>query len=322
VRTKEPVGSKQLVGRYRLTFSPATVRSELARLADGGFLTQPHTSAGRIPTDLGYRFFVDTIEGPGRLPEGQERRLDSELSREPASLEDLLQRTSEVLSRLTHYAAAVLAPRLAPSRLRRIDVVSMGSRTAMVVLIADNGSVLQRMVTLEREISNREIDRAAADLNRELFDMRLADAKRRANELAESAAPRDRTLLTEIVQALEQMLRAEGRIFVGGVSNLAGEPEFERDTLQNLYSALESQTAVHRLLSEALGRPIIVRIGSEVALEAMRPCSVVMAGYTAAGGPGGTIGLIGPTRMDYQRAIAATAAVARRLATTLEAIAG
>lgn len=320
VRSGEPVGSKQLVGRYRFALSSATVRNEMAGLVELGFLVQPHTSAGRIPTDRGYRFFVDTMEGPLRLPEGQERRLDDELSR-PQSLEDLLQRTTDVLSRLTRYAAAVLAPRLAPSRLRRIETVRLGPRTATVVIVAHNGRVEQQIVTFARETSAARLERASAELNRDLYDMSLTDARQRASELAAGAQPRDRELLAGIVAALEQMLRAEDRVFVGGAANLAEEPAFERETLHGLYEVLERQTDVLNLLSEALERPITVRIGSEVAVEEMRSCSLVMATYDLGGRSVGSLGLIGPTRMDYQRAVAAAASAARKLASTLGAIA-
>jgi heat-inducible transcriptional repressor len=320
VRNGEPVGSKQLVGRYRLSFSPATVRSEMARLSDIGYLVQPHTSAGRIPTDVGYRFFVDTMEAAA-LSQTQARRLDDEMAGEPESLEDLLQRTTDALAGLTHYAAAVLAPRLSPSRLRRLDLVRMGPRTAMVVLIASSGRVEQRMVSLDHEVTPAQLDRAAADLTRDLSDVLLAEAKRR---VARKASPPsgDASLYAGIVAAFEQMLAGEDRVFLGGAANLADEQAFGRDTLHRLYEILERQTAVLDLLSEALDRPLTIRIGSEVPIEDMRACSLVMATYAIEGRSVGSLGLIGPTRMDYQRAAAAAAAAARNLAGKLRAIVG
>ncbi|MBI4728141.1 MAG: heat-inducible transcription repressor HrcA [Acidobacteria bacterium] len=322
IRTGEPVGSKELVHRYRLDFSPATVRGEMARLEEDEYLAQPHASAGRIPTDRAYRFFVDHLPAPGRLTKEEERAVHEELSREPESLDDLLQRASEMISRITHHAAAVLAPRLAPSRLRRIDLVGIGGRAVVVVIVADGGRVEERIVRLDRDVSAGALDRVGRDLNRDLLGRRLDEAHVRVAAHIAAATEPDREVLEAVAAALREALTVGARVYVGGTATLAEEESFRRETLQHLYEVIERQQVLLDLLAGALDRPFTVRIGSELPYRAMHPCSIVAANYGIADSPAGTVGVIGPTRMNYERAIAAAGAVARTLEGTLGAIAG
>ena len=165
IRSGEAVGSRYLVERTRLDVSPATVRNEMARLEELGYLVQPHTSAGRVPTDRGYRFLVDEIRAPRQLSEGQRRALAEELtSEEPESVEELLRRATEVVSHFTHHAAAVLSRRARPSTLRRLELFPVGARMAMLVLIAENGRVEQRMLPLGGSLAEKDVDALGARL--------------------------------------------------------------------------------------------------------------------------------------------------------------
>src|SRR5919106_1474178 len=172
VRSGEPVGSKHLVGRYRLDVSSATVRNDMALLEELGYLAQPHTSAGRIPTDLGYRWLVDTSAAPPRLGEGQQRELDEALT-EPADLDEKLTRASEILSRFTRYASAVLTPRLHVSHLRHLDLALLGPRMVVAVLIGDGGRVEKRRIELESDVTEREVEHVAHEINRTLAGQSL-----------------------------------------------------------------------------------------------------------------------------------------------------
>lgn len=318
IRTGEPVGSKEVVRRSRLGVSSATVRGDMARLTDMLYLLQPHTSAGRIPTDLGYRFFVDNIENPVRLEQSHERTVADEMGREPESLEDLLQRATDVLSRITRSAAAVLAPRLTPSRLRHLDLVGMGPGRVMVVMVADNGRVEQRLVALERDVAAPVLERVSRELNKDLENVRVDEARRRLAARIERASDADRPLLREVADTLEGALQGGDRLYFGGAARLADQEELARETLHGIYEVLEQQQTVLALLADALSRSPAVRIGSEIPVEEMRECSVVMANYEVAGSPIGSIGVIGPTRMDYRRALASTQSVARALGRTLD----
>ena len=317
IRSGEAVGSRYLVERTRLDVSPATVRNEMARLEELGYLVQPHTSAGRIPTDRGYRFLVDEIRAPKQLTEGQRRALAEELSAdEPESVEELLRRATEVVSRFTHHAAAVLSRRARPSTLRRIELFPVGTRMAMLVLIAENGRVEQRMLPLDGALGEDDVDAIGARLAADLHGVALEEAQRKLAAMA-SARPGERQLLDDIAAGFQSLLDSEDHIFVGGVANLAGEQTFERETLSRLYETLEHQKEMLQLLASTLDAPVSVRIGSEHASEDLRSVSIVVAGFSPGADGVGSVGVIGPTRMDYDRVIATASAVARMLEASL-----
>lgn len=317
IRSGEPIGSKHLVGRYKLDVSSATVRNDMSILEELGYLAQPHTSAGRIPTDLGYRWFVDAMAAPPRLAEGQQRELDEALT-EPADLDEKLTRASEILSRFTRYASAVLTPRLHISRLRHLDLARLGPRMVVAVLIGDGGRVEKRMIELDTDVTEREVEHVSHDINRTLGGLPLDEAQRQLQQMSRKASARDRLLHTAVSEAIGDMIEADRRFFVGGAANLAADESLgaERETLRRIYEAMDRQTEVLRLLEEAM-RPVSVLIGSEVPLEDLRMISVVAAPYGVAGEGAGTLGVIGPIRMDYLRAMAIVAAVARTLEASL-----
>lgn len=315
VRNGEPVGSKHVVDRGHFDVSSATVRNEMARLEEMGYLAQPHTSAGRIPTNLAYRFIVDGLKAPRRLTEGQQRALENELDigADPANPDELLRRASDVASRFTKHAAAVLARRVRATRLRRLELFRVTGRTAMLILIAENGSLQQRMIACDVLITDTDIEALAARLNEHLSGAALEDAMRAADTLARSGPPIERPLIEGVASALQTLLAGEEHVFVGGAANLAGADDFERETLARMYEALERQTAVLELLASAMDEPLTVRIGSEIPDDEFRSCSVVIANFSAGGPSLGSIGVIGPMRMDYQRVISTANAVARVL---------
>jgi heat-inducible transcriptional repressor len=316
IRSGEPVGSKSLVGKFRLDVSSATVRNDMSLLEELGYLAQPHTSAGRIPTDLGYRWFVDTVGTP-KLSQTQERELTDALG-EPADLDSKLVLASEVLSHFTRYAAAVLTPRLQESKLRHLDLAWLGPRLVVAVVIGDGGRVEKRMFELEADVSEHDVEQVAHEVNRQLGGAGLEEARQKLFAMAKRAAAKDRGLLVGVADAVSHMIAAEQRVFLGGTSHLAADETLssERDTLRRVYETMERQTEMLRLLEEAI-RPVTVRIGSELPVEELRSLSVVTAPYGALDEGGGTIGVIGPTRMDYLRAMAIVAAVARTLESSL-----
>jgi heat-inducible transcriptional repressor len=315
VSTGEPVGSKHLVERSGLGVSPATVRTEMARLEEFGYVVQPHTSAGRVPTDLGYRFVVDELKFRP-LSQGAQRRLETELTGdEGLSLDDLLRKATEVVSRFTHHAAAVLARRFRPSKVRRIELLSMSSRMAMAVLIADNGRVEQRMIPLEQPVDETQLDAIGEKLNATVAGHDIDEAKgavlTAAGGFKEDAA---RILFDGVAVGLDALRITEDQVIVGGVGNLAGEESFEREQLQRIYESLERQTEFLELLASALDTGVpTVRIGRELSEAGFSDISVVASNFGAGEAARGTLGVIGPVRMDYARVIATANAVARML---------
>lgn len=323
VSTGEPVGSKHLVERFRVGVSAATVRSEMARLEEMGYLVQPHTSAGRIPTDLGYRFVVDELKFRP-LTQGQQRQIASELEGdETPSLDEMLRRATDVVSRFTHHAAAVLARRFRPSKVRRIELVPLASKMAMAVLIADNGRVEQRMIPLEKPLPEADLDALGITLNETIAGRDLEEGK--ATILAraktsKSAGPKA-TIYEGVASGLDALRESEDQVIVGGAANLAGEETFEREQLQRLYESLERQTEILRLLAEAMEiRPFTVKIGRELSDSGFSDIAVVAANFGAGDDTTrGSLGIIGPVRMDYGRVIATADAVARMLEGQLQA---
>jgi heat-inducible transcriptional repressor len=318
VATGEPVGSRHVTGRPGLNISSATVRNEMARLEELGYLVQPHTSAGRVPTDLGYRFVVDQLK-PRSLSEGQRRQIASELGGEDMpTLDDLLHRASDVVSRFTHHAAAILSRRFRPSRLRRVELVAMGSRTALAVLIADNGRVEQRMIQLDEALGAEDLDALVERINKDVSGKDLEESVKTLR--GAGGAGSEHAVREGVAAGLETLRESEDHVIFGGVANLAGEETFERDQLQRLYDALERQTEVLEMLSSAMDAPpLTVRIGSELASADFRDCSLVVANFGLGAAALGSVGVIGPIRMDYARVIATANTVARLLEAQLSA---
>lgn len=318
IRTGEPVGSKFLAGRARMVVSPATIRNEMARLEDLGYLAQPHTSAGRVPTDLGYRFVVDEIRAPKPLADGQRRALEEELlpEHDAPSVDDLLHRASDVVARFTHHAAAILSRRARADRLRRLELIPTGARLANLVLISENGRVEQRMLSLEEGTTEAEVDALGARLGQALSGKSLDDVVTTLE--SERADGGERSIIDGVASAVRALRDSRADVVVGGVANLANETDFERETLHRMYEALEQQTAVLELLAFALDERLNVRIGHELGAEQFRSCSIVVANFNGTEAQG-SVGIIGPTRMDYDRVISTANVVARLLGSTLGA---
>lgn len=318
IRTGEPVGSKHLVDRTRIDVSAATARNEMAKLEELGYLTHPHTSAGRIPTDTGYRFVVDTIKRPRALAEGQQRALAEELAADDMpSLDEILRRAGDVVSRFTRHAAALLARRARSTRLRRVEMFRAGPGRASVLVIAENGRVEQAIVPVDLELTEDEIRDLGERISRAHSGTSIEGVVNAV--LRDDGDEREREALRGIADALQGLLDADEHVVIGGVANLAGEHDFERETLHRLYEALDRQTAVLELLAGAFDDQVTVKIGSELGDADLAPVSIVVAPFGQTSNAHGSLGVIGPTRMDYERVIATAQAVARLIEVTLGA---
>src|SRR5262245_31457763 len=321
IQTAEPVGSKALAERYSLGISSATIRNELATLEEQGFLSHPHTSAGRVPTDQGYRYYVDSLSGVSQLAHAQQDAVMRYLEG-AAGLEETLQRTSLLLASLTHYTAMVAPPALDRSRVRHVELVRLGSHVVMLVLIADTGRVEQRLVETEEEVGVQELEDLRRRVNEKLAGERLNRAELVLSSMEDSVPAPARWLFTVLADAIGQMVsdRRTDRVWLGGQAHISVPGAFEElETIHRVYQLLEQQVMVLRLLQASLGHggAISVVIGSENQIEAMQSCSLVTSTYSA-GDTIGSIGVLGPTRMDYLRAMAAVQAVASYLGEVLD----
>jgi heat-inducible transcriptional repressor len=321
IQTAEPVGSKVLAERYDLGVSSATIRNELAALEEQGFLSHPHTSAGRVPTDIGYRHYVDSLSGVGELALTQQEVVMRYLQG-AASLEETLQRTSLLLASLTHYTAMVAPPSLDRSRVRHVELVRLDPRVVMLVLIADTGRVEQRLVETEAEVGADDLEDLRRRINEKLVGARLNRARLLLSAMEESIPTEARWLFRVMAAAIAQMVsdRSIDRVWLGGQAHLSMPGVFpELETIHRVYQLLEQQVMVLRLLQVSFRQSdaISVVIGSENQIPGMQACSLVTSTYPA-GDTIGTIGVLGPTRMDYLRAMAAVQAVASYLGDVLE----
>ena len=322
VRSREPVGSRTLVERYDLGVSPAMIRNDMAALEEAGYITQPHTSAGRIPTDKGYREFVDQINVVKPLS-GAERRAISELLEGAVDLDDVLERTVRLLAQLTQQVAIVQYPSLRRSALLHVELVPAATHRLMVVIITDTGRVEQRTV----EISQEELDGATlaelrARLNAAGVGRRMPELVTALREVVGAFPHEDAELVDAVIDVVVDTMSEEvgERIVMAGTANLArADVDFTR-TITPVLEALEQQVVLLRLLSEmAEESPLAVRIGHETHTEGLSETAVVAGAYGTSGvGAGfGQVGIVGPTRMDYPSTMAAVRAVARYLSKIL-----
>jgi heat-inducible transcriptional repressor len=313
VSTNDPVGSKALAERHDLGVSPATIRNDMAVLEEQGYITQPHTSAGRVPTDKGYRLFVDRLSAVKPLSVAERRAIERFLDG-ALDLHDVLNRTVRLLAQLTHQVAVVQYPTLSRSAVRHLEVMQVANSRLLLVLITDTGRVEQRLIDCPVDMDRDDVSDLRALLNSAFAGARLADAGGKVPDLLEAAPPHLRALVAAVSAALVETLvePGEDRLVVGGTANLArtGAMDFPF-SVRPLLEALEEQVVVLRLMSEVDASHVMVRIGEENAHESLAGASVVTVGYGSGDRALGGLGVVGPTRMDYAGNMAAVRAVAR-----------
>ncbi len=329
IRTGEPVGSEALAQASGLRVSSATIRNELASLEELGFLTQPHTSAGRAPTDLAYRYYVDLLPTRSRLRDTERRAIVGFFDEALEDIDEILRGTTHLLSRLTRYASLALAPSPSEAAIARAELIRVGTGTLLLVVF-DSGRVEKRLIELPERTADEDVVRASEVLMGAFLGKTLPEARALASGRAvagpvKSADP-DRVLFEHVADALKAIEEAaeSEHLVLGGVANIAADESFHRrETFRQIYEALERESAMLHLLREAAATPsIAVMIGRENPVPEMWEASVVAAPYAAGGGSFGSIGVVGPTRMDYAAAISAVRAVAERLSAAVEALWG
>jgi heat-inducible transcriptional repressor len=323
IRTGEPVGSEALASFAGLGVSSATIRNELGALEEMGYLTQAHTSAGRAPTDLAYRSYVDMLPARPRLREVERKAIVHFFDEALADVDDILRGTTHLLSRLTRYASLALAPSQRESAIARAELVRLGTATLLLVVF-DTGQVDKRLVEMPPDATDEQVDGISRAMTETFRGKTLAAACEQAAERSRRGEDPERTIMSRVGEALKSIDEATEaeHVFMGGVANIAAEEAFNRrETLRQVYEALEHESAVLRLLREAAANaPLGVVIGRENTMPEMWEASVVAAPF-AAGGAVGSIGVVGPLRMDYAAAISAVRAVAERLSAAVEALA-
>src|SRR5712691_7003688 len=319
VATSQPISSRHLVERGELNVSPSTVRNELSELEAQGLLTHPHTSAGRVPTEHGYRLHANELLArqdprPGSFP------LDlSELRRE---IDSALEATTEMLSRVTSQLALVSAPPLETTTVRHVEVLLLNPRTVMAVVITSTGGVAKRVVTFEVTVDPGLAKWAGEYLNERVGGLRLGTSRLRRELEEPSLSASEREFLRALKPAFTDLLQAEQRLYVGGASGLLDDArDDELDIYRHVLVTLERRAALLGILGEALDpRRAFVRVGGELEHPAFHDAALVAATYGLTNRALGAVGLLGPVRMDFDKAIRSVRGAAQELSRFVEEV--
>jgi len=315
IQTAQPVGSVVVARIPGLSVSSATVRNEMGVLEREGYLAQPHTSAGRIPTDKGYRFFVDSISGPGRLDPAQSQQIRTFFATAHGELERMLGDTSRFLSGLTDYAAVVVRQTSDPARIRSVQIVGLTPRVVVVVAVLGSGAVDKHTLELAEEVTETQVAAASVHL--------AAHLTRETVGQAVQLRPTDDPVVDHLANLANTALRhgtgepdQSPQVFVGGAARMAAAFDAV-GTIRQVLDILEQQFVLVTLIRDILDRGLSVAIGTEHGVQPLADCSIVVAPYEIEGERAGTVGILGPTRMHYEQALAAVAVVSRRLGQAL-----
>ena len=301
ISSASPVGSRSISRRHDFTLSSATIRNEMADLEELGYLEQPHTSAGRIPSDKAYRLYVDRIVKRAQLSEQEIRFLRSRIFTKTNELEDLVRQTAKAISAVTQYTAIVMPPLLTADRLRHIQLVPLTVGKALVVVVTDAGFSKDAVIRIPEELTAQDLERLSRMLSERFYDCpmdRLSD--RLTGELSGDLAER-RDFLSGLMDTLERKMSGEGiRVETSGVTNMLAYPEYaDMNKAKTFLSAIESRDSLYDLLRAVPQVEFTFTIGRENDRLEWQDCSIVTATYSVGGSATGTIGVIGPTRMQY-----------------------
>ena len=320
IDTGEPVGSESLSRSLHRALSPATLRSVMADLEALGYLHHPHTSAGRVPTDEGYRFYVDGLVGLQALAAGEQEQIDSELRSREGSAEQTLERASQVLSRLSRHVGFVLAPDIARTSFRHVDLVPLAHPRVLVVMVSSTGLVTHKVIEVEEQLAPEELQACANYLNAHFAGMTLAEIRRRLLDLMQEEKALYDSLLQKVATVGGRAFEPdeEGSVFLDGTSNILARPEFEDlERMRSLVKTFEEKGRLVRILNECLsGDGIRVLIGHENPEPELRDLSLVTA-RVASGDEGLGLGVLGSTRMEYAHIVSLVDHVARAVSDVL-----
>ncbi|HZU78730.1 MAG TPA: heat-inducible transcriptional repressor HrcA [Acidimicrobiales bacterium] len=314
IDSAQPVGSSHITGSPGVEVSSATVRSEMAALERDGYLIQPHTSAGRIPTDKGYRFFVDHLGRQGTLGPDQRQQVRQFFRHVHGEVEELLGRTSSFLADLTDYAAVVVGPTHELATVRSVQIVDLGGNVGLAVVVLSDGAVEKRTFELGEGVDESALVTASNRLTAALRDKPLAEVARQPTTGGADGGD----LFKRASAAVAQLAgpTEPDHVFVGGSSRMAAAFDAV-ETVRSVLSILEQQLVVVELVEQILDRGLSVAIGTEHGFEPLASCALVVAPVSIEGESAGTIGVVGPTRMHYPRALAAVRMVGEQLSARL-----
>jgi heat-inducible transcriptional repressor len=302
IATATPVGSRTIVEQYGLGISSATIRNEMAYLEEQGYLTHPHTSAGRVPTEKGYRYFVERLMGEAELPLAEQRTIRHQFHQARLDLEQWMRLAAAVLARTAHSTSLVAAPTVAQCRFKHLELIAAHGSQALLVLVLMEGVVKQQVLTLAHPVAQEALHQIANRLN-DLFTSLSAD---QIVASSYQSTPLEEQISNLVIEMMEEAeARSSGEIYRDGLMNIFGQPEFsEIENVRPIIRILEEQSLLEAILAEVLSSSgVQVIIGGEGRWDELSECSVVLAPYGEAGRAMGALGVLGPMRMRYGRAI-------------------
>ncbi|PPA71465.1 heat-inducible transcriptional repressor HrcA [Jeotgalibacillus proteolyticus] len=306
IRSAQPVGSRSLSKKNEIQYSSATVRNEMSDLEEMGFIEKTHTSSGRVPSEKGYRFYVDHLLSPQALKQQDISQIHSIFAERIFEMENIVQRSAKILSELTNYTSIVLGPNHHENRVKQIQVVPISEGTAIAIIVTDTGHVESRRFSFPKDIKADDIEKMVRILNERLVGTSLMDMHDRLyKEIA--------IILKKHIANYDLMLKAfaeimnipvHDKLFFGGKMNMLNQPEFsDIEKLRLLMDMIEREENLYKLIRPSDGSGIQVKIGKENEVIAMENCSLITATFPIAGGQKGSLAILGPTRMEYSRVI-------------------
>ncbi|GED31342.1 heat-inducible transcriptional repressor HrcA [Brevibacillus centrosporus] len=305
IHSAEPVGSRTISKRDDIGFSSATIRNEMSDLEELGYLEQPHTSAGRVPSTKGYRFYVDNLIQPHLLDEGELGKLKQLFAERILHAEQVVEYTAQILSQLTNYTAVVLGPEIFEHRLKHIQIVPLNDKEAVAIVVTHTGRVENKLIELPEGIGASEIERLVNLLNSKLSDVPLWQLRQRLYQEISGEMRRHAEQYEEMLKLLDLSLiqPEEDRVYLRGATKIMNQPEFrDVDKVKDILELLERNDQLLHLFGVPADG-LTVRIGQENQLDAIKQCSIITTSYSLGGKPVGMVGILGPTRMEYGRVI-------------------
>lgn len=321
ISSAEPVGSRTIARKYDLGLSPATIRNEMSDLELLGYLEQPHTSAGRIPSAQAYRFYVDALIEPGTLTDNDMALIDGWYNERRRNIDDIFQSTAKILSRMTQNVSMVLTNQQTIANFCYLKFLPLDSQHAILCIVADDGSIDTNVVDIPLGMSSEEMDYLAGKMSKLLEDRNLSDISVEILQNVRTDVVEDKLIFSSLLQAVRKMTgrRQEQKVFLGGTKQLLNQPEFrDVERVRNLLGILEEEKVLKDLLQGGEDSGLKVTIGSENKFTGIQDCSMVQATYRLNGQIVGTMAVLGPTRMEYGKVISVMDYLHKYLKTILD----
>ena len=321
ISSAEPVGSRTIARKYDLGLSPATIRNEMSDLELLGYLEQPHTSAGRIPSAQAYRFYVDALIEPGTLTDNDMALIDGWYNERRRNIDDIFQSTAKILSRMTQNVSMVLTNQQTIANFCYLKFLPLDSQHAILCIVADDGSIDTNVVDIPLGMTSEEMDYLAGKMSKLLEDRNLSDISVEILQNVHTDVVEDKLIFSSLLQAVRKMTgrRQEQKVFLGGTKQLLNQPEFrDVERVRNLLGILEEEKVLKDLLQGGEDSGLKVTIGSENKFTGIQDCSMVQATYRLNGQIVGTMAVLGPTRMEYGKVISVMDYLHKYLKTILD----